>query len=100
MVADISFGAGPTRIERTNQQRRLIIGADLAPGVVSGDAWAAINQLPTMRNLPQGVRQIVLGMNKWQAEMINSFMMAVLAGHLPRLRGAGAALPARSCRRS
>ena len=80
LVADITFGAGPTRIERTAQQRRLTIGADLAPGVISGDAWAAINQLPTMRNLPQGVRQIVLGMNKWQAEMINSFIIAVISG--------------------
>ena len=80
LVADIRFGAGPTRIERTSQQRRLTIGADLAPGVVSGDAWSAINQLPTMRNLPPGVRQIVLGMNKWQAEMINSFLIAVVSG--------------------
>ncbi len=80
LVARISFGAGPTRIERTAQQRRLTIGADLAPGVVSGDAWAAINQLPTMRNLPQGVRQIVLGMNKWQAEMISSFIITVFSG--------------------
>jgi multidrug efflux pump subunit AcrB len=80
LVARISFGEGPTRIERTAQQRRLTIGADLAPGVISGDAWTAINQLPTMRNLPQGVRQIVLGMNKWQAEMINSFIIAVFSG--------------------
>ncbi len=80
LVADIRFGAGPTRIERTAQQRRLTIGADLAPNVVSGDAWTAINQLPTMRNLPQGVRQIVLGMNKWQAEMIQSFIIAVVSG--------------------
>src|SRR5205085_9375584 len=50
LVASIQFGAGPTRIERTAQQRRITIGADLAPGVVSGDAWNAINQLPTMRN--------------------------------------------------
>jgi multidrug efflux pump subunit AcrB len=80
LVAAISFGAGPTRIDRTAQQRRISIGADLAPGVVSGDAWNAINQLPTMRNLPQGVRQIVLGMNKWQAEMVNSFLIAVVSG--------------------
>jgi multidrug efflux pump subunit AcrB len=80
LVADVGFGAGPTRIERTAQQRRITVGADLAPNVVSGDAWNAINQLPTMRNLPMGVRQIVLGMNKWQAEMINSFMIAVISG--------------------
>ncbi len=36
-------------IQRTNQVRRVTIGADLAPGVVSGDAWEKIRQLPTMR---------------------------------------------------
>jgi multidrug efflux pump subunit AcrB len=37
-VAEIGFGAGPTTIQRTNQMRRIAIGADLAPGTVSGDA--------------------------------------------------------------
>jgi multidrug efflux pump subunit AcrB len=80
VVAQIRFGEGPTRIERTNQLRRLTIGADLAPGVVSGQAWAKINALPAMRNLPTGVRQLVLGMNRWQTEMIQNFMIAVLSG--------------------
>jgi len=80
VVADISFGAGPTRIERTNQLRRITIGADMAPGVVSGQAWTRINALPAMQNLPLGVNQIVLGPNKWQQEMITSFIIAVVSG--------------------
>ena len=35
-VAEIGFGSGPTTIQRSNQLRRLSIGADLAPGVVAG----------------------------------------------------------------
>ena len=35
-VAEISFGAGPTTVQRTNQVRRIAVGADLAPGVVVG----------------------------------------------------------------
>ena len=35
-VAEISFGSGATSIERYNQDRRVFIGADLAPGVVKG----------------------------------------------------------------
>ena len=31
-VADVSFGSGPTTIQRTNQIRRIAVGADLAPG--------------------------------------------------------------------
>ena len=33
-VADIGFGSGPTTIQRSNQIRRLSIGADLAPGLL------------------------------------------------------------------
>ena len=31
-VAEIGFGSGPTTVQRTNQVRRIAIGADLAPG--------------------------------------------------------------------
>ena len=82
LVADIGFGAGPTLIQRTNQVRRITIGADLAPGVVSGEAWTKIRQLPTMRNLPPGVRELLIGQNRWQAEMMSNFMIAVVAGIL------------------
>src|SRR6185503_18443302 len=52
-VSEIGFGSGPTTINRSNQLRRLSIGADLAPGVVEGDVWAKVNTLPTMQHLPQ-----------------------------------------------
>ncbi|QPQ54915.1 efflux RND transporter permease subunit [Allosphingosinicella flava] len=80
LVANIGFGAGPTRIDRMNQTRRVTIGADLAPGIVSGQAWTKINQLPTMKNLPLGVNQVVSGMQKWQGELIQSFIIAVISG--------------------
>ncbi|MGH6729167.1 MAG: efflux RND transporter permease subunit, partial [Sphingomicrobium sp.] len=57
-VAEIGFGSGPTTIQRTDQIRRIAIGADLAPGLVSGDVWPKINELPTYKNLPQGVTQL------------------------------------------
>ena len=82
LVSDISFGAGPTLIQRTNQVRRITIGADLAPGVVSGDVWTKIRQLPTMRNPPAGVRELLIGQNRWQAEMMRNFMVAVVSGIL------------------
>ncbi|MFX4971241.1 efflux RND transporter permease subunit, partial [Acinetobacter baumannii] len=37
VVADIGFGSGPTLIQHTNLTRRISIGADLAPGKVTGD---------------------------------------------------------------
>lgn len=80
VVAEIGFGAGPTKIERSNQQRRLTIGADLAPGEVSGEAMKKIRNLPAMKNLPVGVSELKLGESKIQAEMIQNFIGAVLAG--------------------
>jgi multidrug efflux pump subunit AcrB len=82
LVAQISLGSGATRIERTNQSRVINIGADLAPGFVTSQARERIRQLPTMQNLPMGVQEMVLGQNRWQQELIQNFMLAVVAGLL------------------
>jgi multidrug efflux pump subunit AcrB len=81
-VADISFGSGPTSIQRYNQQHRVFVGADLAPGVVKGTADAAINELPIMKNLPRGVSNAPFGADEWQKEMGRSFGVALPAGVL------------------
>lgn len=81
-VAEIGFGSGPTQIQRYNQSRRVFVGADLPPGVVKGDAMAAIMKLPIMKNLPQGVSNTAAGEDKFQAEMMTNFMIAVASGIL------------------
>jgi multidrug efflux pump subunit AcrB len=81
-VADISFGAGPVSIQRTGQQRRIAIGADLAPGFVTGQAWKKIELLPSVKHLPDGVARLNLGQTKWQTEMIYNFIVALFAGVL------------------
>jgi len=81
-VADIGFGSGPTTIQRSNQLRRLAVGADLAPGVVEGDVWAKVKELPSYKNLPQGVQQMNLGNQKWQSELLFNFAVALIAGVL------------------
>jgi len=81
-VADISLGSGPISIQRYNQQRRVFIGADLAPGVVKGDAMEQVNALPILKNLPAGVSNTPYGADQWQQEMLDSLMLAVPAGIL------------------
>src|SRR5581483_10587215 len=81
-VAAIGWGSGPTTIQRSNQLRRLSIGADLAPGVVQGDVWTAVNNLPTVKHLPQGIQQMNLGDQKWQAELLFNFAIALISGVL------------------
>ncbi|SDA36493.1 efflux RND transporter permease subunit [Sphingomonas sp. NFR15] len=80
LVADIGFGAGPTKIERVAQQRQITVGSDLAPGVVSGTAKKLVHDLPIMKNMPMGVKELVLGQSKWEEEMISNFIVAVFAG--------------------
>jgi multidrug efflux pump subunit AcrB len=81
-VATVGFGSGPTTIQRSNQIRRLSIGADLAPGVAQGDVQAKVNALPSMKNLPQGVRKLNLGDQKWQNELLFNFAVALISGVL------------------
>ena len=80
VVADVGFGAGPSQIVRYNQERRVILSADLAPGAVSGEERAKILKLPAMDDLPLGVHYAAAGESKWQAEMISNFFIALIAG--------------------
>ena len=80
VVADIGFGSGPTQIERTGQQRQLTIGADLSPDVIESEAWKDIDAIPALANLPIGVNRLQVGQSKAQAELIQNFVIAVLAG--------------------
>ncbi len=81
-VAAISFGSGPTQIQRYNQNRRIFVGADLAPGAAKGDVDEAVKNLPIMQNLPQGVSNAPFGEEEWQQEMQVGFQTALLAGML------------------
>jgi multidrug efflux pump subunit AcrB len=81
-VADISFGAGPTAIQRRNQNFRIFIGADFAPGIVNSDADAKINELPIMKNLPSGVSRAPFGSQEWEQEMQRDFGIALVSGTL------------------
>ena len=84
VVADIEFGAGPTQIRRYNQIRRIVVGADLAPGIVTSQAMAKIDALPTMKAIAAGkilgVQKLNTGDSKWQAEMLTNFVIAVISG--------------------
>ena len=81
-VAEISFGAGPTTIQRRNQNFRIFVGADFAPGIVSSDADAKINNLPVMKNLPTGISRAPFGSQEWEQEMQRDFGIALISGTL------------------
>jgi len=79
-VAEIRFGAGPTQIQRYNQSRRILVGADLAEGQLKGPVTQQIDALPVMKELPTGVTRDAVGDEKWQQELITNFIIAVISG--------------------
>jgi len=81
-VAEIRFGSGPTTIQRYDRQRRVYIGADLAPDAEKGRADQAIKALPIMQNLPAGISNKPAGSDKFLDELITNFTTALISGIL------------------
>jgi HAE1 family hydrophobic/amphiphilic exporter-1 len=80
-VADIRFGAGPSQLLRQDRSRVATISAEL-DGIRSGQAAAAVNALPSVKNLPAGVRQVPAGDEEFIQEMITGFAVAFGTGIL------------------
>jgi multidrug efflux pump subunit AcrB len=81
-VADIGFGQGPTKVRRYNQSRRISIEADLTQGTALGTALDKIHALPTLKNLPPGVRLVDVGDAEVMAELFTNFIIAITTGIL------------------
>ena len=81
-VAEIRFGAGPTSIESYDRQRRVYIGADLAPGVLKGDADLQIEKQPLVLNLPTGVSNTKTGQDELLQDVMVDFAVALVTGVL------------------
>ena len=79
-VAEIHFGQGPTSIQSYDRERRVYIGADLAPGAEKGIADQQIAALPLMKNLPSGVSNKKAGSEKFLQELIVNFAIALVTG--------------------
>jgi hydrophobe/amphiphile efflux-1 (HAE1) family protein len=80
-VADISFGQGPSRVHHYNQSRRVELDANFNHTTL-GPAMKAIYALPTMSNLPPGVRKVETGDAQLQTELMTSFGIAMGTGVL------------------
>ena len=80
-VADVSLGAGPAQITRIDRSRNITITANLN-GIALGDALEQIEALPSMRNLPEGVRHLRTGDSRWIVEIFSQFAIAMAIGVL------------------
>jgi multidrug efflux pump subunit AcrB len=81
-VADISFGGGPTTIERYDRRRRVAVEADLVGNTPLGEAIEQVMALPSARNPPAGVTIARVGDSEIMEEVFSSFSRAIAAGVL------------------
>jgi HAE1 family hydrophobic/amphiphilic exporter-1 len=79
-VADVDFEAGPARVQRYDRERQVQVLADFKPGVISGKVNDAVNQLPIMKNLPQGVHRAASDDDEQQNDLFGGIVIAMLAG--------------------
>jgi multidrug efflux pump subunit AcrB len=80
-VAQIEVSGGPAVIDRFNRQRNVQFEVELS-GLALGDVTAQVAQLPSIKNLPPGVKQVEIGDAEVMAELFASFGLAMLTGVL------------------
>jgi multidrug efflux pump subunit AcrB len=81
-VADIRISEGPATVERFNRERVATIGADLPLGVALDTATAKFEEIVATVDLPEGVRVVPAGDAEVQAELVSSFLNAMVLGLL------------------
>jgi HAE1 family hydrophobic/amphiphilic exporter-1 len=79
-VANISFGRGPSAIDRYDRERRAEIGGDLVKGYALGSAREAFVAEVEKIGLPEGVRLLATGDAEIQDEVANGFITAMGTG--------------------
>ena len=80
-VASIELAGGPAVIDRFNRARNVQFEVELS-GMPLGDVTQAVDQLPTLKNLPAGVKQVVIGDAEVMGELFASFGLAMLTAVL------------------
>jgi multidrug efflux pump subunit AcrB len=80
-VATIGLESGPAQIDRYDRQRNINFDIELN-GQPLGDVDQLVQKLPSLANLPAGVKQATLGDAEVMGELFASFGLAMLTGVL------------------
>ncbi len=80
-VAKVTIGSGPAQIDRFDRSRNVNIEAELG-GLPLGDIQHQVDQLPSIVNLPAGIRKIDSGDGERMKELFGSFGLAMVTGIL------------------
>jgi len=80
-VATLTMDSGPAQIDRLNRSRNVVLDVELGSRQL-GEVYAEAIALPSLRNLPAGVRQTELGDAKEMQALFASFGLAMAIGLL------------------
>jgi multidrug efflux pump subunit AcrB len=80
-VAKLELSSGPAVIDRYDRSRNINFEIELS-GQPLGDVTRAVQNLPSLLNLPAGVKQISIGDAEMMGELFASFGLAMLTGVL------------------
>lgn len=81
-VATVEVAEGPSVVKRLNRQRVATLGADIAPGYVLDQATARFQEILPTLGLPATVKIAPSGDAEIQAELLGSFVSAMVLGVL------------------
>jgi multidrug efflux pump subunit AcrB len=80
-VATLELSGGPAVIDRYDRARNIQFELELS-GIPLGEVTKAVQDLPSIKNLPAGVKQTEIGDAEVMAELFTSFGLAMLTGVL------------------
>lgn len=80
-VAALELSSGPAVIDRYDRSRNINFDIELS-GLPLGDVAAAVANLPSIRNLPNGIKKIDIGDAEMMNDLFSSFGLAMLTGVL------------------
>ena len=80
-VASLSITGGPAVIARYDRARNVQLDVELS-GMPLGDMAATVKKLPSIKNLPAGVKVVEVGDAEVMGELFASFGLAMLTGVL------------------
>jgi multidrug efflux pump subunit AcrB len=80
-VATLEMAGGPAVIDRYDRSRNVNFEIELS-GLPLGDVAATVQQLPSIRSLPPGVKVVEVGDAEVMGELFASFGLAMLTGVL------------------
>lgn len=80
-VASLGLSSGPAVIDRYDRSRNINFELELSSQPL-GDVTNAVQNLPSIKSLPAGVKQISMGDTEMMTELFDSFGLAMLIGVL------------------